>query len=94
MYGAYFDNRLIGVLAVSDRNYVSCVFVDKQYHRKGVASAMLHAIISEFKKKGQKKVLLNATPYALPFYHKLGFVDTDIERDYKGIRYTTMELPI
>lgn len=37
-----------------------------------------------------KGVIVNSSPYAVPIYHKLGFVDTDTEQLSDGIRYTPM----
>lgn len=38
------------------------------------------------------KITLNASPYAVPFYHTLGFIDIDDQKEYNGILYTPMEL--
>ena len=34
---------------------------------------------------------VNAAPYALGFYHKLGFQDTGMEETNDGIRFTPMK---
>ena len=38
-----------------------------------------------------RKTLENSSPYAVPVYHKLGFVDTDTEQLSDGMRYTPMK---
>lgn len=94
MLGAYVDDKLVGEISISVNNHVSCIFVDKDYHRKGIATALFNKMVSGLKRKGIEKIALNASPYAVPFYHAMGFVDTDIEQEFKGIRYTPMEFII
>ena len=36
-------------------------------------------------------ITVNSSPYAVPVYHKLGFVDTDVEQISDGMRYTPMK---
>ena len=40
---------------------------------------------------GVSRVTVNAAPYGIGFYHKLGFQDTGLEMQQDGIRYTPME---
>lgn len=94
MYGAYVEDKLVGVLSISQYNTVSCVFVAKEYHRRGVGTKLFSFVIERLKKEGVKKIKLNASPYAVLFYHSLGFKDAGAKSSYKGIVYTPMELLI
>ncbi len=94
MIGAYRDDKIIGILAISVRNHISLVFVDKNYHRKGIATALFNEIYNRVKLNNGEKIKLNSSPYALPFYERVGFVATDIEQIRNGIRYTPMELSL
>ncbi|MCQ4640814.1 GNAT family N-acetyltransferase [Blautia coccoides] len=38
-----------------------------------------------------KEFTVNSSPYAVPVYHKFGFVDTDCEQLTDGMRYTPMK---
>ena len=38
------------------------------------------------------KVTVNASPYAVGFYHKLGFTDMEKEKEEDGVRFTPMSL--
>ena len=38
-----------------------------------------------------KTITVNSSPYAVPVYHKLGFVDTDTEQLSDGMRYIPMK---
>lgn len=91
MYGAYLEEKLVGIISIRESKFVSCFFVDKEYHRKGVATRLFNHIVSELKEKQIEKITLNASPYAVPFYHAIGFKDLDTEQEYKGILYTPMD---
>ncbi|MCI8483834.1 MAG: GNAT family N-acetyltransferase [Lachnospiraceae bacterium] len=92
MYGMFDDSRMVGVSSISRDNHVSCVFVDGNYQRKGIATKLFSEVISKLKRQGTEKIRLNASPYGVPFYHAIGFSDIDTEKVYHGIRYTPMEL--
>lgn len=92
MYGAYWNGVLAGVLLISPNHTISCIFVKGCYHRKGIGSELLHTVMKELYQQGVEKIKLNASPYAVPFYHKMGFTDTGVQSVYKGIVYTPMEL--
>ena len=36
------------------------------------------------------EITVNAAPYAVGFYHKIGFIDLEKEKTTDGIRYTPM----
>ena len=91
MLGAFHEKRLIGVLSISIRNHISLLFVHKDYHRKGVATSLFKNLVNELKNRDVKKVTLNSSRYGIPFYHKIGFKELDIEQVRDGIRYTPME---
>lgn len=92
MYGAYSKDELLGVVSVRGSDFISCVFVNKAYHRNGIARALFSQVISDLKKQEVKSIKLNSTPYAVPFYHSIGFKDLGKQQTYKGILFTPMEL--
>ena len=94
MYGAYICDELVGVLSISARNTVSCIFVKEEYHRMGIGKSLFDAVIKELKRRGVAEINLNASPYAINFYHKLGFCDTDVQSTYNGMIYTPMKLAL
>ena len=91
MYGSYLEEKLVGVMSISENNHVSCVFVDKEYHRNGIATMLFNQIILELKEKQVEKITLNSSPYAIHFYHAIGFKDLDRQKDFHGMLYTPME---
>lgn len=91
MWGAFEKNKIVGILGVRNLNHISLLFVEEEYHKRGIASGLLknyfHYLLTEV---GKDSTTVNSSPYAVGFYHKLGFVDTDVELTKDGIRYTPM----
>lgn len=94
MYGAFCDGKLVGILSVSNHNTVSCVFVKKEYHRQGIATRLFIEILNILKSRNVAEIKINASPYAIPFYHAIGFHAIGKEMEYKGIIYTPMKMKI
>lgn len=92
MYGAFQNEKIAGVFSVRKNEFISCVFVDKIHHRKGIARQLFNEVMKDLKAKGVKRVRLNSSHYAIPFYHSLGFKDLGEEQVYQGILFTPMEL--
>ena len=67
-------------------------FVDKDYHRRGIGASLIQKIgeylISEV---GVDYMTVDSAPYALEFYHKLGFWDLAPQQEKQGIIYTSMK---
>ena len=62
-------------------NRISLLFVDSEYQRKGIATSMMGKIVSELKKRGYDKSVLNSSPYGLPFYKQFGFTVVEEEKN-------------
>ncbi len=90
-WGCYNDNLLVGVIALRNTNHISLLFVDKKYHRKGIAK-QLFQVAKDFCEKNIKnnKISVNSSPYAIKFYHHLGFIDISNEKVVNGIRFIPM----
>jgi predicted GNAT family N-acyltransferase len=69
--------------------------VDSKYHRQGVGRGLIGALAEYlYREMGQTSMTVNAAPYAVGFYHKVGFEDTGEEQVSAGIRFTPMILYI
>ena len=87
-WGAYDDKELKGVIAANEElKHICCFFVKAQYHRQGIGRMLWEYLL---KNSPSELITVNSSPYAIPFYHKLGFVDMDTEQLSDGIRYTPM----
>ena len=92
MLVAVCDEQIVGVASVRNCNHLSLLFVEERYHRRGIGSALMERFCGYLKyEAGEDFMTLNAAPYAVEFYHKIGFSDVGPEEDVGGIRVTSME---
>lgn len=91
LWGACRQDTLAGVAAVRNQNHICLLFVDKSYHRQGIARALFSAV-RDFCSTDPaiSRITVNSSPYAVGIYRKLGFTATDAERIADGIRFTPM----
>lgn len=84
------QGRLAGVIAMAPASHVSLLFVDKEYHRMGMAKAMLGQALAACE-KDCTEMDVNSSPYAVEVYRRLGFVPTGPEQTVNGLRFTPMK---
>lgn len=88
-FGAYEGSELRGVLATRrDRSHICLFFVRDRYQHQGIGRMLWEYLLRHSR---QDVYTVNSSPYAVPIYHKLGFVDTGREQEVDGIRFTPME---
>jgi len=88
-----FDKeKIVGVLATRQPCHISLLFVDSDYHRQGIARAMVNIMVDYYKSNyDAKEITVSSSPYAKEVYHRLGFYDTDTEQTESGIRFIPMK---
>lgn len=92
MMVALDGKKVIGAGSIRSRNHLSLLFVDEDYHRRGVGRAILTSLCDYLKREeGERYMSLKAAPYAVNFYRRLGFHTVRPEEEYSGIRVTAME---
>ncbi len=97
MIGAYHlwvavaDGKIVGMISLRSKCHVSLLFVDAAYHRQGIATALMETLWEYMRDTDEYVCTVNASPYAVGFYHRLGFIDRDKEQIDDGIRYTPMK---
>ncbi len=85
--------RIIGLITLRNGCHISLLFVEGDYHRQGVGSALVGALESYLAEEiGIRILTVNAAPDAVGFYHKIGFRDLDRQQEKEGILYTPMKL--
>ena len=87
MFVAYDSSKLVGMVCEKDSNHISILMVDGAYHRQGIATALMDAIIGAM---APARITVNSSPYALPFYSGYGFAPTGAEQKLNGFLFTPM----
>ena len=93
-YGCFVNDIIVGMIAVKDFVHISLLFVDKQYHKQGIARKLFNAVLKLCMEKNSSldAITVNSSPYAVEVYHKFGFSDVSSEQVVDGIQFMPMEL--
>jgi ribosomal protein S18 acetylase RimI-like enzyme len=93
---AFVDLELVGMIEIRDNSYISLLFVDKEYQGQGIAKRLFDESLEEISRRDSKpdKFYVHASPYSVPIYKKLGFLETDGIQEENGIKYFPMEMII
>lgn len=97
IYAAFDGERMIGMIGMrSNKTHINLVFTKKEYHRRGVATAIFRYLLGDLRKENPslKELTLNSSPYGKGFYLRLGFLPLSEELERNGIRYTPMKYVI
>jgi GNAT superfamily N-acetyltransferase len=95
LFVAVDGDKYAGMLSLRERKHISLLFVDENYQRNGVATALLRFVCRyALTEVGVESLTVNSSPYAVEFYHKIGFKDMQPETEADGIRFTPMELKL
>lgn len=81
MVVALVDEKVVGMIETYGTNRITLLFVDSEYQRKGIATAMMSKIASELKVRGYDKIVLNSSSYGLSFYEHFGFTVEDEKKN-------------
>lgn len=93
LFVAVCGGKCLGMLSLREKLHISLLFVDGDYHCNGIGSALIK-FVSRYvlTEEGIDRLTVNSSPYAVDFYHRLGFKDTHSETTADGIKFTPMEL--
>lgn len=90
MWRCLSEGKTVGVLAARG-THISLLFVDAAHYRRGIARQLVDTMLAGL---GPDTILsVNASPYALAAYRRLGFRETGSEEVKNGIRFTPMQKP-
>lgn len=88
-FGAFEQGELKGVIVTDDaKDHICCLFVKAGNQRRGIGKKLWEYVLDLSE---EAVFTVHASPYAVPIYHKLGFVDTDTEQRRDGLKYTPMK---
>ena len=90
LYAAFYRGEIVGVVSLRNKEHISLLFVDEAFHKMGIGRKLIVQMQKVAKELGSYRLTVNSSPYGIGFYHKVGFVDTNIEQKRDGIRYTPM----
>lgn len=92
LFVAKMNEKIVGLVSIRNGNHLSLLFVDASFHRRGIGSLLLDKAINYLKENTlYNSVSVNAAPYAIDFYKKLGFAATGEMTKKDGIKYLPME---
>ena len=90
------NNRIIGMIEVSDQNHICLLFVDKAWHGKGIAKRLVARAIATSREKDTKLKCfeVNSSPYAERIYARMGFTKTADIQDVNGLKFIPMKMEL
>ena len=92
LFVAEEKENLVGLISLRNGNHISLLFVEERYHRKGIGTALIRYLHEYMlQNTAYDRLTVNAAPYGIPFYHKIGFQDTGDTTTKDGITYIPME---
>ena len=87
-WGAFDNEKLLGLIATKNYNHIALFFVDGKHHKQGIGRSLFNKIC-ELNETGFYTV--NSSPYAKGVYEHLGFEYTDSEQCVNGLRFYPMK---
>ena len=87
-YGAFVEHALVGMLATRNAGrHITLLFVEAAYHRQGIARKLFETALAGV---DGGDMTVNASPYGVEAYRRLGFTAEKPEQLTDGICYTPM----
>jgi len=93
---AKYNNEIIGMLEMRNKDHIALFFVRKEFHNKGVGKILFDKYITIIKQEniGINTITVNSSIYAEKIYSKFGFIKTNEIQEKNGIKYIPMECKI
>jgi ribosomal protein S18 acetylase RimI-like enzyme len=93
---AVIKDQIAGVIGIRSYSHICLLFVDAEYHRRGIARELLSRAseICRNHDPDLTEITVNSSPYAVPIYEKLGFQQLQPEQIRNGIRFVPMALKL
>ena len=91
VWGCFDKDKIVGVIATRPVCHISLLFVDKNYHRQGIARQLLSKVLGYLATQNAcETVTVHASPYVVLAYKRLGFMPSGEEQTVNGLRFTPM----
>jgi GNAT superfamily N-acetyltransferase len=88
------NGKIIGMINERGGGHVSMLFVDGNYHRNGIATALMNHMSDDLKSKGIMQITVNSSPFGVPFYERYGFTAIDEMQRKDGFIFLPMSYDI
>lgn len=92
-YGAFEGEKIISIIGLdNDRKHIVFMFTKEEYRFQNNISKIFNFMLDDIiiEKPNLKYITTNAIPTMTDFYHKLGFIDLDIELEKDDFKYVPM----
>jgi ribosomal protein S18 acetylase RimI-like enzyme len=83
-------DKIVGMIEGNGRDKITRLFIDKNYHRKGVGRQLTKKIEDIYKAMEVKKLRVFSSLYAVEFYRKMGFKKSTGVMKREGFVYQPM----
>ena len=91
-YGAFLDGQLAGMIATRNGGeHIALFFVKSDHQRKGIGRRLFELAAGD---NASGTMTVNASPYAVEIYRRLGFRSVGEECTVSGLRFTPMECDV
>lgn len=94
LWVAIEDEEIVGIISVRSRVHISLLFVEDKHLKKGIGRKLVYKAAQYIQSNGGECITVNASPYGVGFYHKIGFTDIGEETISSGMRITPMNWEI
>ncbi len=74
--------KMVGVLAIKNKNHIYHLFVDRDYHKQKIAKQLWTEYLSN---NSSQSFTVNSSKYAVGFYQSIGFEPTDEIYEKEGV---------
>jgi GNAT superfamily N-acetyltransferase len=94
---AEIGSQLAGFADLSADDHVGRLYVSPDHQRRGVAQALYAALEAEARRRGARRLHVEASDTALGFFHRMGFADARAQRVERGgvrLRNHRMQKPL
>lgn len=92
MFVALDGEKQAGMISLRNKTHISLLFVEEGYHHRGIGRSLVEKLAGYIRTEyGEDKLTVNAAPYAIGFYHEIGFRDVAPQLTRDGIIYTPMK---
>ncbi len=92
MFIALDGEKQTGMISLRNKTHISLLFVEEGYHHRGIGRSLIENLAEYIRKEYRgDRLTVNAAPYAVGFYHEVGFEDMAPQLSRDGIIFTPME---